>query len=110
MRKTLGILLAGALALGLTNCGPKATMKMKTETTPETKLEREGPGYKIERLGIFEDDLAYGGKRGIYEITDTETGEKYFGISGIGITELGSHAIITSNGKSTVTIVVPDER
>lgn len=58
--------------------------------------------FEITRIGVFEDDLAYDARRGIYIIKDIETGKEYFGVSGIGITEIGSH----STGK----IYVTDER
>ncbi len=61
---------------------------------------------KLKRVAVFEDNLAYEGKRGIYEVRDTETGVVYLGVSGIGITELGSHVI--SNGKTSV--IIQDER
>jgi len=45
----------------------------------------------IERIGTFEDDIAYNGVRGIYVIKDASTGAEYIGVSGIGISETGSH-------------------
>lgn len=51
----------------------------------------------ITRLGVFKDELAYDNKRGIYLIVDTKTDIEYIGISGIGISEVGSHR----SGKST---------
>jgi hypothetical protein len=95
------------LTLGLpfllaANCEDTTTIKMQTEeefaTNMETTAEKIGERYKIIRVGTFEDDLAYDNKRGIYEIIDTKTGREYFGISGIGITEVGSH----SSGNNTI--------
>ncbi len=105
MKHTLrNILFAGTVALCLTNCKDNTTIKMKTEQDmPETP---SGSRYKIVRVGVFADDLAYDKKRGVYEITDTETGITYLGVSGIGITELGSH--IESDGENVN--IVPDER
>lgn len=60
----------------------------------------------VQRLAVFEDDLAYNNRRGIYIITDHKTKKSYLGISGIGISEVGSHLV--SNGK--VTTIVKDER
>ncbi len=48
--------------------------------------------FSVERVGQFKDDLAYGGWRGIYVIRDGKTGAEYFGVSGVGISEVGSHA------------------
>jgi len=87
------------LALGLPflsawNC-EDATIKMKTEEDISWEREKSpeeiGLRYEIRRVGVFEDNLAYENKRGVYEIIDTKTGKEYFGISGIGITEVGSH-------------------
>ena len=47
--------------------------------------------FKVERVGVFFDNLAYDDKRGIYVITDTETNQEFVGVSGIGISELASH-------------------
>ncbi|MFH1307367.1 MAG: hypothetical protein ABIH72_00770 [archaeon] len=89
------ILIGGALIFSCVACGPAATVEMKKETNPEyDKSER----YDVQRVGVFQDDLAYHNKRGIYEIRDRKTGNGYFGISGIGITEVGSH----SDGNSSV--------
>jgi len=41
--------------------------------------------------------LAYKKLRGIYEIIDNKTGKKYLGVSGVGISEVGSH----SSGKNS---------
>lgn len=38
----------------------------------------------------MQDKLAYGNERGLYQIIDNETGKVYFGISGIGVVELGT--------------------
>lgn len=53
---------------------------------------------KVTRIGVVNDDLAYDGKRGVYEITDTRTGQTFIGVSGIGIAEVGSHMA----GKSSI--------
>lgn len=58
--------------------------------------------FKVERVGVFFDGLAYNEKRGIYVITDTETNQEFVGVSGIGISELAAH----QSGKTRS----PDER
>jgi hypothetical protein len=65
------------------------------------------PAYASGRFEVhidsaFDDGLAYHGRRAIYIIKDTQTGIEYVGVSGIGVSELGSHAA----GKARVT----DER
>ncbi len=82
-------------------CGPKPTMPL---AVPE-QLEAVGPSSSqpprvtVERIGVFKDDLAYGDRRGVYIIRDTQTGREFIGVSGIGISELGSHGV--QNGKNS---------
>ncbi len=73
---------------------------MPTEKDPS--IGATASNYNIVRIGVFEDDIAYGGKRGVYEVYDSKGNLLYFGISGIGIAEVSSH----SAGKTTVS----DER
>lgn len=72
------------------SCGPSPNMSLKVPETPQT------------RIGVFKDRIAYNDVRGIYILKDSQTGKEFIGVSGIGITELGSHIV----GKSTTT----DER
>jgi len=75
----------------LLGCGPR----------PDTRLEILSPGketelkdnarFKVSRVGVIDDDLAYGDRRGIYTIVDSKTGKEYVGLSGVGIAETGSH-------------------
>lgn len=83
------LLLAG---LVLPGCKPEATMPMYEQVvTPPRDGAFPSNRFKVERVGLFKDDLAYDGHRGIYIITDTKTGQELVGLSGIGISELGSH-------------------
>lgn len=50
-----------------------------------------GSRISITRVGVIKDDLAYGERRGLYIIKDNQTGVEYIGVSGIGISEIGSH-------------------
>lgn len=52
---------------------------------------QEASRFKVERVGVIDDDIAYGDRRGIYVITDRTTGKEYVGVSGVGVSELGSH-------------------
>lgn len=45
----------------------------------------------IKKLGTFSDTSAYSNWRSVYLVTDTETGQEFIGVSGIGIAETGSH-------------------
>lgn len=65
----------------------------------QEKVEMAYQGrVKVTRIASFYDDFAYQNKRGIYLIKDNETGKEFIGVSGVGITEIGSH----SAGKSPV--------
>ena len=93
------------LALGLLGCSPKPDTYLKISTPPGSGLQ-SSPRYSVERVGLFADTLAYHGQRGIYIIKDKDTGKEYIGVSGIGISEAGSHS--QSDGKTTT--VYADER
>lgn len=77
------------LVLILQGCNPTPTIKMQKEAVP--KVSAESSGYSVTRVAVFEDDLAYNQRRGIYEIYDNKNRKRYLGVSGIGICELGSH-------------------
>lgn len=94
--KIIRIALVLFAAFAFVGCGPKADMIMGVQA-----VQSEGR-FRVSRVGVFDDQLAYGGSRGIYVIIDTKTGREYIGVSGIGISELGSH----SAGKSSIS----DER
>ena len=49
------------------------------------KIENPPPRFKVVRQYIFEDDLAYNSKRGVYLIIDLKTGQEMVGISGVGV-------------------------
>lgn len=70
--------------------GPRSGKLIENDNY-ENKLRVE-----ITRISVFYDDLAYDGKRGVYLIKDKDTGKEFIGVSGIGISELGSH----SSGKA----------
>lgn len=78
------------LAILLCGCNPE----------PDTKLLQISPSgrFKVTRVGIIDDNLAYNNRRGIYIIEDTLTKKELVGISGIGISEVGSHP----TGKSSI--------
>ena len=80
--------------LTICSCSPDPTVHMDTYTG-SSRVE-------VKRIGVIEDDRAYCNRRGIYIIKDKDSGKEFIGVSGIGISELGSH----SAGKSTIS----DER
>lgn len=76
-------LIACTLAISAAAC-TKPTDPMPTSTSSTGRVS-------VERIGVFADSLAYGDRRGIYVVTDNETGREFIGISGVGIAETGSH-------------------
>jgi hypothetical protein len=93
--------------IALAGCGPDANMTMYDQTQSAKRIPVQDDGrVQVTRIGVFGDDLAYGGKRGVYLIKDEKTGREYVGLSGIGISEIGSHSV--ASGK--VIMQHPDER
>lgn len=90
------LVMAIATAVVLSACGPDPDTDMTIET-PNSRAMQTGR-VQVTRVGVLNDSLAYGDRRGIYVIKDLETGKEFIGISGIGISETGSH----SNGKSSI--------
>ena len=96
MKKIIAVLLAAILA----GCEPAPDMvmqKRQRETAPAAQVSA-GDRVTVERIGVFKDDLAYNERRGVYVITDKATGREFIGVSGVGITETGSH----QSGKTSV--------
>lgn len=82
----MGVLLSGCLEL------PPSPPDVR-----EGAVEADTGRITVVQIGVVRDDLAYNNRRGIYIITDKGTGAEYIGVSGIGVSELGSH----STGKAT---------
>ena len=95
MKKQLIALLFAPI---LTACNPAPNMMMSDQAYGVDS----GGRFTVSRVGVFKDEIAYDNIRGIYIIVDTKTGKEFVGVSGIGISEVGSHR----SGKSTVS----DER
>lgn len=70
---------------------------VKNETISDNSSD-----FVLIKKQTFYDESAYGNVRGVYILKDRATGKEYIGVSGIGISERGSH----SAGKTTVS----DER
>ena len=85
MNPRLRALALAAVSLLIVGCSPE----------PDTPMAKVAPQdasrFSIERVGVIRDDLAYNDRRGIYVIIDRKTGCEYVGVSGVGISELGSH-------------------
>lgn len=93
--KKLTLWILALVALGLAGCDVPRAKRTELAVTPETQ---SGDRFTITRAAEFSDSFAYSGRRAIYVIRDTKTGAEYFGISGIGISEIGSHR----SGKTTI--------
>lgn len=84
------IIAVGFMALALVGCDMEST---RTQDGQDIKMIVTGETDRVSvvKLTEFKDGLAYDDYRGIYIITDKKTGKEYIGVSGIGITETGSH-------------------
>ncbi len=100
MKKTLCFILAalpGALllTLSLTSCGSKHPPVQAAATPP---VATTAGRFVLTLQQSYSDPEAYGKERHVYTLTDSQTGQVWVGVSGIGISELGSH----QSGKVTV--------
>lgn len=75
------------LALVGCSCDDNYATKQLNNLSSSSDTQR----FSIVHVSTFVDWLAYNSKRGIYIITDSYTGKEYVGVSGVGISELGSH-------------------
>jgi hypothetical protein len=73
--------------VGIIACSPPPPTKDSLDTLTTDANSR----VTVTRINEFYDSLAYRSRRGIYIIVDTKTGKEFLGVSGIGISELGSH-------------------
>ena len=81
---SISVMAAFILMLG---CGQPSS----ESTPPNMEINATNGRVSIQRIMVFEDDIAYGDKRGIYIIRDHVTNKEFIGVSGIGISELGVH-------------------
>lgn len=51
----------------------------------------QGGRVSVVKISEFRDGLAYDSVRGVYIITDKQTGKEFIGVSGVGIVDVGSH-------------------
>jgi hypothetical protein len=86
MITNIGVPIVLALSVCFAGCKPDADMPLQKASPPPSESR-----LSVQRIGVFEDELAYDGKRGVYLIRDAATGREFIGISGIGISEVGSH-------------------
>lgn len=85
------LLLAGIfLATAPDGCEPPPSPPIVQLEVP-SPVEVVGNRIRVTKIATFSDTTAYDNERAIYIIHDAETGKEFVGISGIGISELGSH-------------------
>lgn len=89
----LRVIMIGALLL-LGGCRDKSMDVPNLDLRP-----MQGDRISVELISTFPDSDAYNSVRKVYIIRDRETGREYFGVTGVGISEVGVH----SNGKSSST-------
>ena len=83
------------LFLGCEPANPIGELKSSNTQIP---LPVQTQRFIVNLVQVVDDPLAYNGKRGIYMIKDLSTEKEFVGVSGIGISELGSH----NSGDDTV--------
>lgn len=95
---TLGL---ASLALTISGCDsnaeryPSVTGQIQQE---QPKFVSNTSEFDLIKKQTFYDEDAYSGTRSVYVLKDKITGKEYIGVSGIGISERGSH----TSGKSTI--------
>lgn len=91
MKRLSLLALSALLATALTGCDFPDT-RVPVEQRQLVKINtQQGGRVNVTKISEFRDDLAYGDYRGVYIITDTETGQEFVGVSGVGISAIGSH-------------------
>lgn len=78
----------------LTGC----SRDIQTGVMPTLIGQTNNDRFEVKLVQVFRDDLAYGYLRGIYILKDKKSGKEYLGISGVGISEIGTH----SDGDDTI--------
>ena len=85
----------------LTACdrGPEPA---KSTMAVSSQLSSDSDSIKVTKMSEFRAALAYDNWRGVYLIQDQQTGKEYIGISGIGISEVGSHTQLVGKVQQSV--------
>lgn len=61
----------------------------------ESQISVDSGRFKVVQVAKFSDSDAYNDVRKIFLITDKQTGVEYVGVSGVGISETGSHSQVS---------------
>lgn len=86
----------------LAACEPSDSNQQYIEGKQVDIQKQPNDRIAVKRIAVMHDDIAYSNYRGVYLITDNKTGKEYIGLSGVGISESGSH----QSGKASIS----DER
>ncbi|EEW3262247.1 hypothetical protein [Escherichia coli] len=89
MTTKICLLLSAILLMSACDNGPEPA---RSTMAVSSQLSSDADRIKVTKMSEFRDGLAYDNWRGVYLIQDKQTGREYIGISGIGISEVGSHS------------------
>lgn len=84
------ITIALLAALSLAGCDNSTRVPVEQRGKVQVNTAESGR-VQVRKISEFRDDLAYDDYRGVYIITDTETGQEFIGVSGVGISAIGQH-------------------
>lgn len=94
MRQFVGsCLLVSLLSLAfiaLTGCDDSTRVPREQRNRVQVDTAESGR-VQVRKISEFRDELAYDDYRGVYIIKDTETGQEFIGVSGVGISAIGKH-------------------
>lgn len=92
MKKLFSVLVLGLVGCDMPPLPPEIPLNQVQSNAPAATAPVSATNrVTITLLGTVNDGLAYSGKRGVYLIIDRRTDKEFIGVSGIGISELGSH-------------------
>ncbi|MHA1180944.1 hypothetical protein [Enterobacter ludwigii] len=89
MTTKICLLISAILPLSACDNGPEPA---RSTMAVSSQLSSDADRIKVTKMSEFRDELAYDNWRGVYLIQDKQTGREYIGVSGIGISEVGSHS------------------
>lgn len=75
-------------ALLLTSCDETPSGQ---PTTYQVASPAQAERFTISKVSTFRDTRAYHDYRDVFLIRDVQTGQEFIGISGVGVSQLGSH-------------------
>lgn len=91
-------LIVGSIFLGGCDNPQDLYTNVGAPQTNRTEIIQDTGRFDLRKVQTFFDKDSYSSTRSVYILKDKQTGKEFIGISGIGISELGSH----TSGKSTI--------